>query len=124
MPETANYSNRARYFGVSTPRTLTWIREVHFHGPACSRCAWLFRPSGPPTGISLQQMKEDYMRRCNEEFAAHVCAEHPRAVRTNASVSQFSRSQDNEGRSARTKLHSGISDSESSHPRALGVFQE
>jgi len=42
MPETASYSNRARYCGVSTPRTLTWIREAHFHGPACSRCAWLF----------------------------------------------------------------------------------
>ena len=111
MPETATYSNRSRYCGMSTPRTLTWIREAHFHGPACSRCAWLFRPTGPPTGISLQQMKENYMRRCNEEFAAHVCAEHPRAATTNVSVNQSNRSRDTEGRSARTKLQSGISDS-------------
>jgi hypothetical protein len=111
MPETANYSNRAKYYGVSTPRTLTWIREAHFHGPACSRCAWLFLPSGPPTGISLQQMKENYMRLCKEEFAAHVCAEHPRAAKTNVSVNQPSRLRDAQGRSARTKLQSGISNS-------------
>jgi hypothetical protein len=89
MPDTATYSNRAKYY--DSPRTLRWISETYFCGPACSRCAWLFRPSGPPTGISLQQMKEDYTRRCNEEFAAHVCAEHPR--------------------SAGTKLQSGTSDS-------------
>lgn len=87
MPETVNYSNRPKYCGVSTSRTLTWIREEHFYGPSCSRCAWLFRPSGPPTGISLEQMKEDYMRRCDEEFAAHVCAQHPRAAKPKVSVS-------------------------------------
>ena len=92
MPETAIYSSRSRYCGMSARRTLTWIREAHFHGPACSRCAWLFRPSGPPTGISLQQMKENYMRCCNEEFAAHVCAEHPKAAKTNVSSNQSSRS--------------------------------
>jgi hypothetical protein len=103
MPETATYSNCARYYEVSTPRTLRWIRETNVHGPACSRCAWLFRPTGPPTGISLQQMKENYMRRCNEEFAAHVCAEHPRAAKMNVSVNQSNRSRDTEGRSAFAK---------------------
>jgi len=111
MHETATYSNRSRYCGVFTPRTLTWIREAHFHGPSCSRCAWLFRPSGPPIGISLQQMKENYVRRCNEEFAAHDCAEYPRAAKTNVLVNQSSRSRYTEGRSARTKLRSAISDS-------------
>lgn|SRR5208282_3205868 len=103
MPETANYSNRPKYCGVPTPRTLTWIREEHFHGPSCSRCAWLFRPSGPPTGISLEQMKENYMRLCNEEFAAHACAEHPIHANTMVSVSESSRSQDTRGRSPRTQ---------------------
>src|ERR1700691_4768855 len=111
MLDTTSYSNRPKYYGVPTPRTLALIRAAHFHGPSCSRCAWLFRPEGPPTGISLQQMKEDYMRRCNEEFAAHVCAEHPRAAKPMASVGQFSRSQDTQGRSARMKLQSSISDS-------------
>jgi hypothetical protein len=86
MPETATHSNRAKYY--EGPRTLTWISETHFHGPACSRCAWLFRPTGSPTGISLEQMKENYMRSCNEEFAAHVCAEHPRAAKQRMSVNQ------------------------------------
>ena len=111
MPETATYSNRAKYYEVSRPRTLGWISKTYFCGPACSRCAWLFRPNGPPTGISLQQMKEDYMRRCNEEFAAHVCADHPRAAKTNESSNQSSRSRDPEGRPAHTKLQSGISGS-------------
>jgi hypothetical protein len=102
MPETGDYSNRARYCGATT-RTLTWISETYFHGPACSRCAWLFRPSGPPMGISLQQMKENYMRRCNEEFAAHVCAEHPRAAKTNMSVNGSRRLRDTEGHSAEVK---------------------
>jgi|SRR5580698_2559459 hypothetical protein len=103
MPDAANYSNRAKYLGASTMRTLTWIREAHFHGPACSRCAWLFRSTGPPIGISLQQMKENYLRRCNEEFAAHDCAEYPKAAKTNVSVNQSSRLRYTEGRNAEMK---------------------
>jgi|SRR5580658_6060737 hypothetical protein len=108
MPESATCSNRAKYH--DTPRTLRWINETYFYGPACSRCAWLFRPTGPPTGISLQQMKEDYIWRCNGEFAAHVCAEHPRAAKANVSSNQSSRSRDTEGRPAHTKLQFDISD--------------
>jgi len=118
MPETANDSSRANYRSnyraksraASTPRTLTWIREPHLHAPACSQCAWLFHPSGPPTGSSLEQMKENYMRSCNEEFAAHICARYPKAPNTNVSFNQTSRSQDTEGRSARTKQQSRSSD--------------
>lgn len=89
MPETATHSNRAKYYEASTPRALTWISETRFHGPACSRCAWLFRPTGPPAGDTLQQMKENYVRSCNDEFAAHVCAEHPRSAKTRMSVTQI-----------------------------------
>jgi hypothetical protein len=87
MPQTATYSSRAKYY--QGPRALTWRSETSFHGPACSRCAWLFRPTGPPAGSSLTEMKENYMRRCNEEFAAHVCAEHPRSAKQSMSVSQI-----------------------------------
>src|ERR1700676_924296 len=104
MLETVNYSNRARFCRVSTPRTLTWICETHFYGLGCSGCAWLFRPSGPPTGNSLQEMKENYVRRCNAEFATHDCAEYPRAAKMNVSANQSSRSRDTEGQSARRKL--------------------
>ena len=79
MPETATYSIRSRFSaGESRPRALTWIKDEHFYGPGCSRCAWLFRPSGPPSGNSIKEMKENYIRCCNGEFASHVCAEHPR----------------------------------------------
>jgi hypothetical protein len=88
MPHTATYSNRVKYYELSTRRTLIWISETRLHGPACSRCAWLFRPSGPVEGSSLAEMKENYMRTCNEEFAAHVCAEHPRAAKQSMSINQ------------------------------------
>jgi hypothetical protein len=86
MPETVTCSNRAKYY--EGPRTLTWISETHFHGPACSRCAWLFRPTGPPAENSLSEMKESYMRLCNQEFAAHVCAQHPRSAKQGVSVNK------------------------------------
>jgi hypothetical protein len=39
----------------------------------------MFRPSGPPAGNSLQEMKENYLRLRDEELADHFCAEHPSA---------------------------------------------
>lgn len=88
MPETATKSIRAEYSGASTPPTLTWISETHFHGLGCSRCAWLFRPTGPLMGSSLQEMKENYMQRCDQEFAKHVCNEHPTGAKTNVSINR------------------------------------
>jgi hypothetical protein len=35
--------------------------------------------AGSPDGKSLEEMKEEYERLRDKEFAAHVCAEHPRA---------------------------------------------
>ena len=73
-----NYSDRARRT-VATLRTLKWIETPHFHGWGCSECAWVFNPSGPPVGNSFEEMKENYLQRRDEESAAHVCAEHPKA---------------------------------------------
>jgi hypothetical protein len=39
----------------------------------------VFNPSGSPDGKSFKEMKEEYERLRDKEFAAHVCAEHPRA---------------------------------------------
>jgi len=61
------------------PRKLIWIEEPRFHGCGCSECAWVFKPSGPPAGNSLDEMKEIFERRRDKEFAIHVCAEHPKA---------------------------------------------
>ncbi len=84
MPETATYSHLARRPKVATLRTLIWIEQPRFQGCGCSQCAWVFNPSGPPVGNSLQEMKENYERRRDKEFAAHVCAAHPGAKKTKA----------------------------------------
>jgi hypothetical protein len=64
------------------PRELVWIEGQRFQGWVCSKCAWLFDPSGPPVGNSLNEMKENFERRRDKDFAAHVCSEHPRAKNT------------------------------------------
>jgi len=52
------------------------MQEVNFWG--CSDCAWVFRPSGPPLGNTIEAMGENYDRERDNNFAAHVCAQHPR----------------------------------------------
>ena len=63
-------------------RKLVWIKEQRFWGWGCSECAWVFNPSGSPTGKSLDEMKQNYEQQRDEEFAAHVCAENLRAKNT------------------------------------------
>jgi hypothetical protein len=84
MPETATYSQLARRPQMDALRMPVWIEEPRFQGFGCSECAWAFNPSGPPAGISLQEMKEYYQRQRDEEFAMYICAEHPRANKAKA----------------------------------------
>lgn len=79
MAETATYSQPVRRYKMATVRTLIWIEETRFRGWGCSECGWEFSPSGAPTGNSLEEMKEEYERLRDKEFAAHGCAEHPKA---------------------------------------------
>ena len=58
-------------------RKLTWIEEQRFQGWGCTECTWVFNAPGRPTGKSLDEMKENYERRRDEDFVAHVCTEHP-----------------------------------------------
>jgi hypothetical protein len=67
-------------------RKLIWIEKRHFQGCGCSECSWAFKPSGPPAGDSLDEMKEIFERLRDKEFAMHVCAEHPRPRRQKAKV--------------------------------------
>jgi hypothetical protein len=60
-------------------RQLVPIKEQSFWGWGCSECAWVFNPSGSPTGKSLDEMKQNFEQWRDKSFAAHVCAEHPRA---------------------------------------------
>jgi len=61
------------------PRRLVRIDKPLFEGWGCSVCAWVFRPSGPPAGESLDEMTANYERQRDTEFAAHICADHGRA---------------------------------------------
>jgi hypothetical protein len=65
-------------------RKLIWIEKPRFQGCGCSECAWSFKPSGPPSGKSLREMKDTFERLRDKEFATHVCAEHPRAKKAKA----------------------------------------
>jgi len=62
------------------PRKLIWIESENFVGFACSKCNWVFNPPGALHGDSLDEMREWYEAQRDKEFAAHVCAEHPRVT--------------------------------------------
>jgi len=64
-------------------RKLIWIEEPRFQGCGCSECTCTFKPSGPPTGNSLDEMKEIYESERDNVFAIHVCAKYPRAKNAN-----------------------------------------
>lgn len=60
------------------PRELVWMTQPRFLGWGCSQCAWVFNPSGPPTGETFDAMVQNYERRRDDEFASHICTQHPR----------------------------------------------
>jgi hypothetical protein len=62
-------------------RRLVWMKKQNFQGWACSECAWAFNPIGPLVGESIVEMMEHYEKQRDSEFAAHVCAEHPRIAK-------------------------------------------
>jgi len=59
-------------------RELVWVKKELFQGWACSACAWEFGASGPVVGKTIEEMQRDYERQRDEEFKAHVCAQHPK----------------------------------------------
>jgi hypothetical protein len=61
------------------PAGRRMIESQHPPGFGCSECSWKFRAAGPLVGDSLDQMKKKYEAKRDKEFAAHVCAKHPRA---------------------------------------------
>jgi len=63
------------------PRRLVWIDKIRFRGFGCSECAWVFNPSGTPTGNSFDEMMWNFELQRDKEFSSHVCADHPRNIR-------------------------------------------
>jgi rubredoxin len=58
---------------------MIWIQRPNLEGWGCSECAWVFNPSDPPTGPSLEEMKRTFEAKRDKEFDNHVCAAHPNA---------------------------------------------
>jgi rubredoxin len=61
----------------SSSRKLVWLKGQTFEGWSCSECAWVFNPSGPPAGKSLDEMKVNFQVQLSEEFMSHNCAHRP-----------------------------------------------
>jgi hypothetical protein len=62
-------------------RKLVWAERPNFQGWACTACVWVFNPSGPLVGDSIDEMKMHYAQQRDKEFASHVCAEHAKATK-------------------------------------------
>jgi hypothetical protein len=61
-------------------RKMVWVEGRNFQGWACSQCAWMFNPQGPVGGGSFDEMMAQYEQDRDKEFAAHVCAAHPKST--------------------------------------------
>jgi rubredoxin len=53
-----------------------WVKTGGFQGWACSQCAWVFNPSAPPIGKTLEAMKQNYEQQRDQAFTSHACATH------------------------------------------------
>ena len=60
------------------PRELVWIDQPRFRGWGCSQCAWIFNPTGSPSGDTFEEMKQNFEELRDKEFVLHTCAKHPR----------------------------------------------
>ena len=60
-------------------RQMVWSKTPQMEAWTCFACAWVFIPSGPPLGDSLDEMMLNYELLRDTEYACHVCARHPRA---------------------------------------------
>ena len=67
-------------------RKVVWVETQSSAAWRCPECAWVFNPSGPPIGNTLEEMKRNFQMQLSEEFASHDCAEHPRVRAGTASL--------------------------------------
>jgi hypothetical protein len=62
-------------------RRLVEVENQNFKGWVCNECAWVFRPSGPLGGESIDEMKAHYIQQRDKEFASHVCEKYPKPTK-------------------------------------------
>jgi hypothetical protein len=60
----------------SEGRQLVWLEPQRVEG--CSECAWIFNPSDPPVGSTLNEMKWNFRMQLAADFQSHVCQDHSR----------------------------------------------
>jgi hypothetical protein len=58
---------------------LVWIESQSFAGWGCAECGWVFNPSGPPIGKSLDDMREHFQAQLSKQFRSHACVSRSRA---------------------------------------------
>jgi ribosomal protein L37AE/L43A len=74
-------TSRANYrpqFQKVCVRRMEWVQTAQMEAWTCSECLWTFHPVGPPVGDSIEEMKQDFERQRDNEFACHACADRPR----------------------------------------------
>ena len=54
------------------------IQVKRIEGWGCSDCAWVFIPSGPPLGNTMDEMMLNFRAQRDKEFESHVCTKYPR----------------------------------------------
>jgi rubredoxin len=64
----------------SSARKLVWVEGQNVAGWGCSECLWIFNPSGPPIGNSLEEMKQNFEVQLSHEFESHTCGRCHRAA--------------------------------------------
>jgi hypothetical protein len=69
-------------------REMAWVEKGDFRGWACSECAWKFNPSSVPSGNSIAEMKQNYERQRDGEFASHLCIKHPSVQKSKSLLPQ------------------------------------
>jgi hypothetical protein len=57
-------------------RMLVWKEKSRFQGWGCSHCGWIFNPTGPPIGETMEEMMRIFVGQRDKEFQSHLCAEH------------------------------------------------
>lgn len=62
-------------------REMIWVQTENVESWGCSECDWIFKPSGPPHGFAMEDMKQNFEREREQGFKSHVCAQHKRPNR-------------------------------------------
>jgi hypothetical protein len=67
-------------------REMVSVKRIE--GWGCSRCAWIFTPSGPPLGYTIDEMKLNFVKYRDTEFTSHVCSKQLRILAQELSLAK------------------------------------